>query len=170
MDELLKIKNRYFRMAMVWTIMLIIGIPLIVIGAIGLVNDQGILYILLLIVGLVGVGGGFYGCPLSWIAYSNKKRLYKLVNMIHGVESCTIHDLGDMLGREDAEVKEDVVECLKNGWLWGYALLDNGRITRTDRLDLHHAKCDFCGATFEFRGENSKCPYCGNWFSGTPLD
>ena len=58
-------------LAYVLTFAFIAGIPSIIFGA-----TKG--WTLLLIVGIICVVAGFYGMPIAWIAFADKKKLYNI--------------------------------------------------------------------------------------------
>ncbi len=161
------VADKYFRFALIWTILFVVGIPMIVFGA---VKHTGIYWVIMGI-GVLFCVSGFYGIPIMWITYAEKRRLARVAIVVSGSESITIDILSDTLGRGQDETRQDVRTLLQGGYLPGYAFVDQeDRIRRTSTLDIHHAVCEYCGASFEFRGTDSRCPYCGRWFTGEPLD
>lgn len=167
MDGIKKSTDKTFRVALIWSIMFVVGIPLIVIGA---VKHTGFWW-LVMVFGIVCVATGLFAVPLFWVRYAQKRRLWRVALAVSSSESQTIDVLSDTLGRSQEETRTDVRTLLRNGWLPGYAFVDQeDRVRRTTTLDLHHARCDYCGATFEFQGTNAKCPYCGRFFIGEPID
>ena len=162
--------DKNFRRAMTWTILLVIGIPMIVFGAIFMVSRSPA-WAVLFALGILFVVGGFYGVPISWIRYADKRRLLRLAITVSGTSDTTIDILSDTIGRTQEETRNDIRTLLRNGWLPGYTFVDQeDRVKKTAILDIHHAVCEYCGASFEFKGTDSKCPYCGRWFNGEPLD
>ena len=169
MDGIRKVTDRNFRRALLWSVLFVAGIPMIVFGAINL--KQGILWILMMVAGIIFTAGGLFFVPISWIKYAGKRRLCRLAIVISGMSDSTIDIIGDTVGRTQEETRADVRTLLRNGWLPGYTFVDQeDRVKRTETLDMHHAVCEYCGASFEFKGTNAKCPYCGRWFNGKPLD
>jgi len=166
---IIALADKYFRIAFTWTILFVVGIPMIVFGAINL--TKGWYWIVLMSLGILFCLSGFYGIPIMWIQYAEKKKLSRIAVVVSGTESITIDILSDTLGKSQEETRKDVRTLLQNGWLPGYAYVDQeDRVRRTSTLDIHHAVCEYCGASFEFRGTDARCPYCGRWFTGEPLD
>ena len=169
MDSIGDVTKRNFRIALIWSCLMVIGIPMIVFGAINL--KHGILWILMMVAGILFVVTGFYGVPISWIRYADKRRLLRVASAVSQSTDVTIDILSDTVGRTQEETRADVRTLLRNGWLPGYAFVDQeDRVKRTSILDIHHAECTYCGAFFEYKGTQPKCPYCGRWFNGKPLD
>ena len=169
MATIKEVTDRNFRRAIIWSVLMVIGIPMIVFGAINL--TKGVLWILMMAAGIAFVVGGFYGTPISWIRYADKRRYYRLAVTVSQTSDVTIDILSDTIGRTQEETRNDVRTLLRNGWLPGYAFVDQeDRVKRTAILDIHHANCTYCGAFFEFKGTDAKCPYCGRFFNGEPLD
>ena len=166
---IIALTDKYFRRAFTWSVLFVVGIPMIVFGAINLL--KGWYWAVLMAAGILFCVSGFYGIPIMWIQYAEKRKLSRVAIVISGTESVTIDILSDTLGRTQEETRADVRTLLQNGWLPGYAFVDQeDRVRRTSTLDIHHAVCEYCGASFEFRGTDSRCPYCGRWFTGEPLD
>ena len=169
MSSIKEVTDKNFRRAILWSVLMVIGIPMIVYGAIGISKNP--LWAIMMAVGILFVVGGFYGTPISWIRYADKKRMYRVAVAMSQTSDVTIDILSDTIGRTQEETRNDVRTLLRNGWLPGYAFVDQeDRVKRVDKLDIHHAECTYCGAFFEFKGTEAKCPYCGRWFDGQPID
>ena len=162
--------DKNFKRAMTWSILMVLGIPMIVFGAIFMVSRSPV-WAVMFAIGILFVVAGFYGVPISWIRYADKRRLLRLAITVSGTSDTTIDILSDTIGRTQEETRADIRTLLRNGWLPGYTFVDQeDRVKKTAILDIHHAVCEYCGASFEFKGTDSKCPYCGRWFNGEPLD
>ena len=165
--KIIKATKKNFYMALIWSILFVAGIPMIVIGA---VHHSGAWWIMM-ILGIVFTASGIWGVPLTWVMYAKKRKLMRMAIVISSSESLTIDVLSDTVGRTQPETRDAVRELLQKGWLTGYAFVDQeDRVKRTSTLDIHHAVCEYCGASFEFKGTNSTCPFCGRYFTGKPLD
>ncbi len=163
------VSNRYFRIALLMSILLVAGIPMIVFGAINL--SKAWYWIVMMVLGIIFTVMGVCVMPVMWVQFAKKRALSRVAIVISGTDSVTIDILSDTLGKTQEQTRKDVRKLLQNGWLPGYAFVDQeDRVRRTAALDVHHAVCEFCGASFEFKGTDSKCPYCGRWFTGEPLD
>ena len=139
---------------------------MIVFGAIMGANGN-ILGWFIMTAGIIFTALGLVFVPIFWVKYAKKKRLLRLAIVISGMTDSTIDIIGDTVGRSQPETREDVRTLLRNGWLPGYTFVDQeDRVKRTDSLDIHHAICEHCGASFEFRGTDCKCPYCGRFHKG----
>ena len=171
MDDLNKSIDRYFRVAVIWTILMLLGIPLVIFGALN--YSKGALYIICLAAGVIFIFTGFYGCPISWVQWSEKKRYKRIVNLITSRESTTVEILAGSLALKEGDALNDVKYCLEHGYLTGYILRGNkvmlASLIDPDRMS-HHAKCGYCGATFEFQGRNGRCPYCGNFLTDQSVE
>ena len=38
-------------------------------------------------------------------------------------------------------------------------------LERAQAIQVHPIECKKCGASFEFKGQRGKCPYCGTYYS-----
>ena len=170
MDGIKKVTTRNLYRALLWTILLIAGVPLIVFGAISGSNGH-VWGWFMMIAGILFTALGVVFVPLTWVWYAKKKRLCRLAIIISGMTDSTIDIIGDTAGRSQEETRNDVRTLLRNGWLPGYTFVDQeDRVKRTNSLDIHHAVCKHCGASFEFRGTNAECPYCGRFHKGELID
>lgn len=167
MDGIRKVTERSFWKAVIYSILLVAGIPMIIFGAaIGFGEDSAIM-IWVFIAGIFFTATGVVFVPILWVKYARKKRLCRLAIVISGMTDSTIDIIGDTVGRSQPETRDDVRMLLRNGWLPGYTFVDQeDRVKRTDSLDIHHAICAHCGASFEFKGTDCKCPYCGRYHKG----
>ena len=170
MDGIKKVTNRNLFRAILWTVLLIVGIPFIPVGAVA--GSNGNLWgWLMMIAGIIFTALGVVFVPIFWVKYARKKRLCRLAIVISGMTDSTIDIIGDTVGRTQEETRDDVRLLLRNGWLPGYTFVDQeDRVKRTNSLDIHHAVCKHCGASFEFRGTNAECPFCGRWHKGDWID
>ena len=161
---------------MFYTAMLAVSIPMIIFGAVlGLAasdhTTMSAIWVWIFIAGIFFLVTGLVFVPIFWVMYAKKKRLSRLAIVISGMKDSTIDIIGDTVGRTQEETRNDVRTLLRNGWLPGYTFVDQeDRVKRTDSLDVHHAVCDHCGASFEFRGTNAECPYCGRYHKGDLID
>ena len=170
MDGIRKVTTKNLWRAIIYSILLAAGIPMIIFGAIGGANGNAIMWVVMA-AGIFFTATGVVFVPIFWVKYFGKKRLLRLATVINGMSDSTIDIIGDTVGRSQPETREDVRTLLRNGWLPGYTFVDQeDRVKRTDVLDVHHAVCTYCGASFEFKGTDSKCPYCGRFFDGELID
>ena len=166
MEGIRKVTSRNLWRAIIWSCLFVAGIPMIVFGAIEAVKVSPLFW-LMMAAGIVFTALGLVFVPIFWVKYAHKKRLLRLATVINGTSDSTIDIIGDTVGRTQEETREDVRILLRNGWLPGYTFVDQeDRVKRTDSLDIHHAICSHCGASFEFKGTDSKCPYCGTYHKG----
>ena len=176
MDGIKKVTTRNLWRAIIWTILLAAGIPMIIFGAVMGFGTQkgtvlGAIMVWVFIAGIFFTATGLVFVPIFWVKYAHKKRLCRLAIIISGMTDSTIDIIGDTAGRTQEETREDVRILLRNGWLPGYTFVDQeDRVKRTNTLDIHHAVCQHCGASFEFRGTNAECPYCGRYHKGELID
>lgn len=170
MDGIKKVTTKSLYKALLWTILLIAGVPMIIFGAISGAHGHVWGWIMMA-AGILFTLTGLVFVPLSWVWYAHKKRLCRLAIIISGMTDTTIDIIGDTAGRTQEETRNDVRTLLRNGWLPGYTFVDQeDRVKRTNTLDIHHAVCSHCGASFEFRGTNAECPYCGRYHKGELID
>ena len=165
MKEIKRVTTKSLWFAVFYSVMFPIAILMVIFGAINL--GKGLGWIAIFVIGIFFAVTGPVFIPILWVKYVKKKRLCRLAITISGMTDTTIDIIGDTTGRTQEQTRNDVRILLRNGWLPGYTFVDQeDRVKKTKSLDVHHAICSHCGASFEFKGTDSKCPYCGRFHKG----
>lgn len=116
-------------------------------------------------VGIVLMVVGFYGCPVAWVGYGNKRSLYRLVQAVEEENIYTVRELASQLGLSEKEVRNRIDTCFNKRYLVGYKREADGLVLNENRAlreREHSAVCPSCGAKFDYKaGEDPRCPYCG---------
>ena len=116
-------------------------------------------------VGIVLMVVGFYGCPVAWVGYGNKRSLYRLVQAVEEENIYTVRELASQLGLSEKEVRNRIDTCFNKHYLVGYKREADGLVLNENRAlreREHGAVCPSCGAKFDYKaGEDPRCPYCG---------
>ena len=164
MSGIKQVERRHFRRALLVSFLFVIGIPMIIFGAIYGAKNHSALGWIVMALGILFVASGFVSIPIFWVEYAEKRRLGRMAVVISQSESMSIDVLSDTLGRTQEKTRRDLRVLLQKGWLPGYAFVDQeDRVKKTDLLEIGHAVCSFCGAHFDYKGTEAKCPYCGKW-------
>lgn len=147
----------YLCMAICSAILLVAGIPTLIIGA-GRNTAM-------LVAGIVMIAVNFYACPILFIVYGSAKSVYNTVRVIED-RVYTVKDIAMHTGKNEETVKNDVLKAINFGYLEGY-LFDGEKLTFNSNRKLGAetkvAKCENCGATYEYLStESGNCPYCGS--------
>lgn len=157
MEQMEKMIKKSFNVALTVTILFVIGIPLIPIGAVNKIWA-------LMIIGIVFTAFGFYGIPLFWISYGNKVSTKRLIFAIEVEHIYTVSQLAEQLAKPEAEVRELLNTCFQKCYLVGYRR-DGDTIVLNEGVPLaekmHTTTCPNCGATFSHKGTEAVCPFCG---------
>lgn len=169
MDAVSRSVKNTFRFALIWSILAVVGIPMIVFGAINL-KGLPALGIPLLVAGCLFTGTGFYGLPLIWISYGTKRSLEQTVRAVTLLHLETVPALAAHLNVKEAEIRSRLDTCFARGYLAGY-VRNGDTVTpyRAPEVPLHAVECPSCAAHFSFRGETGTCPYCGTTLSASSL-
>ena len=116
-------------------------------------------------IGIALMVTGFYGCPIAWVAYGNKRSLYRLVQAVEEENIYTVRELAAQLGLSEKEVRNRIDTCFNKRYLVGYKKEADGLALNENRAlreREHSAVCPSCGARFDYKaGEEARCPYCG---------
>ena len=117
------------------------------------------------VIGIALMAAGFYGCPVAWAGYGNKRTLYRLVEAVEEENIYTVQELAAQLGISEKEVRNRIDICFNKRYLVGYKREADGLILNENqdlRKREHTVACPYCGAKFEYKaGEEARCPYCG---------
>lgn len=116
----------------------------------------------------IGIGCmvlGFYGCPVAWVAYGNKRSLLRLVQAVEEENIYEFHEMASQLGLSEKEVRSRVDVCFNKRYLVGYKREAGGLVLNENRAlrgREHAVVCLACGAKFTYKAaEDARCPYCG---------
>ena len=116
-------------------------------------------------IGIALMVAGFYGCPVAWVGYGNKRSLYRLVQAVEEENIYTVRELASQLGLSEKEVRNRIDACFNKRYLVGYKREADGLVLNENRAlreREHGAICPSCGAKFDYKaGEDPRCPYCG---------
>lgn len=158
--------KKRFWLALVLSVLLVAGIPMIPIGFAFGIYPVGILGIVFAVV-------GFYGCPVAWTTYGSLASYRGAYSLIEEDGVRSVNDLASTLGVPQRKAKEMVTYLINKRFLRGYTFDGADKITpisvpaaeKRNALDL--GKCPNCGATLTLDGGSLKCPYCGSVFPNT---
>ena len=157
MKKMKRVLRNQFAIALVTSILMVVGIPLIPISA---VND----ITWLLVVAIVFTAYGFYGCPFYWIAYASKRELYSILFLIENEHVLTVVKLCVQTGKDINYISDKVRYLLLGGFLPGYIF--NGETLEKsfvqEKPTVESVPCPFCGAPVTLSDGEGKCEYCGS--------
>lgn len=115
-------------------------------------------------IGIAGLAVGFYGCPIGWVAYGNKRTYLRLVSAIEDEHLYTVRDLASQLGLSEKEVRNQIDDLFKKRYILGYRRTGDGIELNENKAlaDRESTRsCPSCGAKVTFKGTETLCPYCG---------
>ena len=116
-------------------------------------------------VGIAFLAAGFYGCPIGWVSYGNKREYFRFITAIEEEHLYTVQELASQLGLPEKEVRNRIDTCFNKRYLVGYMREADGLALNENRAlreREHGAVCPSCGAKFDYKaGEDPRCPYCG---------
>ena len=149
--------------ALTWSILMVVGIPMIVFGA-GK-PDWLPVPTLFLVLGIAFSGGGFYGVPLLWLSYGAKRTLRGFVYAVEVLGLRDVDKLASHLRKPEDEVRNQVDVCLAKGY-FPTLIRDGDKLVETTPQqkpedELHDVICPCCSAHFTYQGTRGVCPYCG---------
>lgn len=160
-------KNIKLIIAIILTIFLIVGIPMITIGFSKNLDYIGI-------IGIVITALGFYGTPIAWVNYSQICKLYHLYNLIYKDKVYYMSLLASTTSQKQEVVEQEVNTLIQKGYLQSFIIVDDKLVILNEIKDkeayltssagkIKTIKCEGCGFTYSYESNTgfSKCPYCG---------
>ena len=171
MEKIDRTIRKLFRFALVWSVLMAVGVPMIVFGAVG--PDWLPVPTLWLVLGIAFSGGGFYGVPILWVTYGAKRELRGFVYAVEVLGLRQVPALASHLRRSEDEVRAKVDVCLEKGY-FPMLIRDGDNLVEAVRREkavpaedaVHDVTCPCCNAHFSYRGDRGVCPYCGVAYSG----
>lgn len=150
--------KKNFRIALILSVMLIAGVPMIILGAINkiwAVMGIGIAFTVL----------GFYGCPIGWVMYGEARFRAALVSAIECEGRVTVDGLVAQFGKPKNKIVADIRKLIEKRYLAGYAF-DGETLVYAEKKErrkerIYVGKCPSCNAIMEYADGKVSCPYCG---------
>ncbi len=150
--------RKYLIFSLIASIMLPLGIIGIIWGA------SGQMYILMA-VGIAATVFGFYGTPLFWVAYGQRRGYLRLVLAVRRENVLSVADLSRHLYESEEEIRRRIKVCLDNCYLLGYIFDgDTLRLNTNENPaeEMMSVTCPSCGALYTYTVlERAVCPWCG---------
>lgn len=104
----------HFAFALAWSILMVLGIPMIICGA---AKPAWLpLPTLFFVLGIAFSGGGFYGVPILWVTYGAKRELHALVYAVEVLGLRDVAALSSHLRKPAEEVRTKLDTCLSKGY------------------------------------------------------
>lgn len=148
-----------FIVALIFSIMLPGGILATIFGA-----TKGMTA--LMVIGIVCIVLGFYGTPMIWISYANKRGLRTILNLIENENIFTVTELSEQLSKRRQDIVSSINALITGGYLTGYLFKNNETLylntnQKQSKKNTLKTKCPNCGAMMDSDGLNFVCGYCG---------
>lgn len=159
LEKALKQQKMWFWIALISSILAVVGIPMIPIFA-----NAKIWW--LMTVGIVFVAHGFYGLALYWMAYSNARRRVRLIYAITEENILTLDKLAAQISYGQKETDLMIKKLITDSYISGY-YYENGTLIKREeekKTRLVRAECPACGAPVDAGEGECVCEYCGTHF------
>lgn len=155
--------RKMFCLAIVLSVVFVVGIPLLIISAI---NGTTVV----LILGILMVVVGFYGTPLAWIGYGNIRALRRVVDAVMEEHLTTNQEIAKHLQISEKSAKENITKAINKKYITGYlydgtALTVNQKKAPAKKEVTATNICSRCGAQMEVDKNGMRCLYCGTKFA-----
>ena len=156
--------NKDIKKLLIWAIVIsllfVVGIPLIIVGATNSIWA-------LLGIGIACTVIGFYGTPMIWVGYSNKRTLKHVVDAVMEDHLTRVAEIASQLQMSEGEVKAHIYLGIKNKYILGY-VFDGSVLTpnqkEAPKKKIIANKCPNCGGVLKVSSGGYDCPYCDSHF------
>ena len=164
MELALKAKKKNTALAIVLTIGLVAGIPLLVVGAVNMDDNKG--FVALLVIGIACVVAGFYGAPIAWTRLVTVNQELTLVKAVTEENLYTVADIAQRLSVNGKTASATLNNCIRKGYLVGYIREGDSLVLNENRTlapTAYPIDCPRCGALVTLtKNDSPRCPYCGS--------
>lgn len=159
MEKLRKRQNKILAIALTMSILFVVGIPAIVLGA---TNQIWIVMVL----GIIFTVGGFYGMPLIWISYGSGFSMLRIVELVERDNVYSVAEIAKQVNAKPNEVMEKIRKALEKRYIEGFLIGEDGWLRLNENVRQQRTKvavkCHNCGATVIVEETQADCPYCGS--------
>lgn len=160
-----KVRKIMIAFAVMLSLMLVGGIPMIIFGATRHLTA-------LLVFGIIFVVAGFYGAPMVWVAVASTYESKKLFSQIHDGSVTSISDLARLNDKSENQVHLEVKKLIDKKYLTGVALVGDEivRLSADGKTVVNVSaaityRCPYCTGPVTMVGGRGKCEYCGSLVS-----
>lgn len=152
--------KKHLLISIIMTVMFIVGIPILIVGA---TQSQYIVMGL----GIAMVVIGFYGTPLMWASYGNKKALKHVVDAVMEDHLTSVGEIASQLQMRERMVRSYIITGIKQKYITGY-LFDGAKLTSNQKEapkpKISSNRCPNCGGTLTKQQTFYVCDYCNSKF------
>lgn len=150
---------------LIWSVVitcaLIVGIPLLILGAV-----KGVWF--LLAFGIACAVVGFYGTPLMWVSYAELRALKRVVDAVMEEHLNTVSEISSHLVLSERVAKQSVTKAINKKYITGY-IFDGEKLVPNEKQapkkKLVQTKCANCGGSLKEEQNTYVCEYCGSIFN-----
>ena len=164
MELALKAKKKNTALAIILTIGLVAGIPLLVVGAVNMDDNKG--FVALLVIGIACVVAGFYGAPIAWTRLVTVNQELTLVKAVTEENLYTVADIAQRLSVNGKTASATLNNCIRKGYLVGYIREGDSLVLNENRTlapTAYTIDCPRCGAQVTLtKNDSPRFPYCGS--------
>ncbi len=151
MKQAKKEANALLLTSIILSILFVVGIPTIIIGA------SNRMFILMAF-GIFFVVVGFYVMPIFWIKYGDAKFLCRVIYCIEVEHIRTVKEISMHLSKPEKLIVDNIVKAINKMYLKDYRWTGSEINKETKKIDKF--KCPNCGALLNKSNGYLKCEYC----------
>ena len=105
--------KKHLLISIIISVMFVVGIPILIVGATN--SNYAIMGI-----GIAMVVIGFYGAPMMWVSYGNKRSLKNVVDAVMEDHLTTVGEIASQLQMRERPVRDLITTGLRKKYTTGY--------------------------------------------------
>ena len=116
----------------------------------------------LMIVCIVYLAAGFYGLPMVWVTYGDKRSLLSVAKAVMSDKIYDVETISVQLNDNTDSVAAKIRKCIDKGYINGF-LFDGKTLEVNERkAKVSSRKCPNCGAPLVEKSGVLYCKYCNS--------
>lgn len=152
--------KKHLLISIIISVMFVVGIPILIVGATN--SNYAIMGI-----GIAMVVIGFYGAPMMWVSYGNKRSLKNVVDAVMEDHLTTVGEIASQLQMRERPVRDLITNALRKKYITGY-IFNGSTLTpnqkEAPKKKISSNRCPNCGGTLTEQTNGYTCEYCGSHF------
>ena len=152
--------KKHLIISIVISVLFVVGIPILIVGATN--SNYAVMGI-----GIAMVVIGFYGTPMMWVSYGNKRSLKNVVDAVMEDHLTTVGEIASQLQMRERPVRDLITNALRKKYITGFIYDGNTLVPnekQAPKKKMSQNRCPNCGGVMEKTDTGWICPYCGSKF------
>ncbi len=152
--------KKHLIISIIISVLFVVGIPILIVGATN--SNYAVMGI-----GIAMVVIGFYGAPMMWVSYGNKRSLKNVVDAVMEDHLTTVGEIASQLQMRERPVRDLITTGLRKKYITGY-IFSGSTLTpnqkEAPKKKIFSNRCPNCGGALTEQANGYTCEYCGSHF------